>query len=389
MKYNLVSESWNNSEISAINRVIKSGIYTYKGKYVETYEKKLSKFFGTKYCVSVNSGSSANLVAVASLFFKKNKPLKKGDEVIVPTLSWSTTYHPLQQYGLKLKFVDINLSSLNVNVDDVIKACTKRTKLIVAVSILGNPVELKKLKNFCKKKNIILMEDNCESMGAKIGNQFTGTFGLVNTFSTFFSHHISTIEGGFVLTNDKEIYEIMLSLRSHGWTRDIKDKKSNLKKHQKKYEQYCFVLPGYNIRPNNLMSAIGLEQIKKLNNFLKIRRNNHKIFSKYFADDPMFITQKIYQNGSSFAFTLILREKFKNKITKLCNLLKQNKIEHRLITGGSFFRHPVKKYYDYSIYKNSIKNVEYLHKFGLFVGNHPRDLSKELKFLRSVIDRLK
>lgn len=388
MKYNLVSKSWNNNEISAIKKVIKSGIYTYKGKFVEAYEKKLANFFGTKFCVSVNSGSSANLVAVASLFFKKNKPLKRGDEVIVPTLSWSTTYHPLQQYGLKLKFVDVNLSTLNFNVDDVIKACTKRTKLILAVSILGNPVELKKLKNFCKKKNIILMEDNCKSMGAKIGNQFTGTFGLVNTFSTFFSHHISTIEGGFVLTNDKEIYEIMLSLRSHGWTRDIKDKKSNLKKYQKKYEQYCFVLPGYNVRPNNLMSAIGLEQIKKLNNFLKIRRNNHKIFSKYFEHDPMFITQKIYENGSSFAFTLILREKFKNKFSKLCNLLKHNKIEHRLITGGSFFKHPVKKYYNYTIYKNSIKNVEYLHKYGLFVGNHPKDLSNEIKFLRSVIDHL-
>ena len=142
MKYNLVSDSWDKNEIQAINKVISSGIYTYKGKFVAEYENKISKFFKVKYCVSVNSGSSANLISVASLFFKKINPLKRGDEVIVPTLSWSTTYHPLQQYGLNLKFVDIDINTLNVKAEDVIKACTNKTKLIVAVSILGNPVYL-------------------------------------------------------------------------------------------------------------------------------------------------------------------------------------------------------------------------------------------------------
>ncbi len=232
MNYPLVSDSWGLEEKKAINKVIKSNIYTYKGKYVGEFENKFAKFFNCKYSVMVNSGSSANLISIASLFYKKKNPLRRGDEVIVPTLSWSTTYHPLQQYGLKLRFVDIDINTLNVSVENIIKACTKKTKLIVAVSILGNPVHLSKLKAFCKSKNIYLMEDNCESMGAKINGKYSGTFGIVNTFSTFFSHHISTIEGGVVTTDDYEIYNLLLSLRSHGWTRDLKSnfylKKNNL-----------------------------------------------------------------------------------------------------------------------------------------------------------------
>ena len=156
------------------------------------------------------------------------------------------------------------------------------------------------------------MEDNCESMGAKVGKRFTGTFGIVNTFSTFFSHHISTIEGGLILTNNSEIYNIILSLRSHGWTRDL-DKKNYLKKSQKKYEDYCFVLPGYNLRPTNINAAIGLEQIKKLDRFVKIRNHNHKIFQKLFKNDERFILQKNVHSPSSFAFTMVLREKYLHK----------------------------------------------------------------------------
>ena len=167
MNYPLVSDSWGLEEKKAINKVIKSNIYTYKGKYVGEFENKFAKFFNCKYSVMVNSGSSANLISIASLFYKKKNPLRRGDEVIVPTLSWSTTYHPLQQYGLKLRFVDIDINTLNVSVENIIKACTKKTKLIVTVSILGNPVHLSKLKAFCKSKNIYLMEDNCESNGCK------------------------------------------------------------------------------------------------------------------------------------------------------------------------------------------------------------------------------
>ena len=383
MNYSLVSDSWGKEEVKAINKVIKSNIYTYKGKYVEEFEKKFAQFFNSKYAVMVNSGSSANLISVASLFFKKKQPLKRGDEVIVPTLSWSTTYYPLQQYGLKLRFVDIDLETLNVNVDNIIKACTRKTKLIVAVNILGNPLELSKLRLFCKKKKIYLMEDNCESMGAKINGKYAGTFGIVNTFSTFFSHHISTIEGGLILTDDFEVYNLLLSLRSHGWTRDL-SKNFYLKKDQKKYENYCFTIPGYNVRPTNLNAAIGIEQLKKLKNLIDIRRKNYKFFNKIFKNDDRFIFQKFNKEHSCFAFTLILKPKYKNLKNKIFESLRKNKIEFRLITGGSFFKHPVQKYFNYSKYNGS-KNVDYAHDNGFFVGNHPKNLNKELTFFKNTI----
>jgi CDP-4-dehydro-6-deoxyglucose reductase, E1 len=387
MNYSLVSDSWGKEEKIAIQDVIKSNIYTYKGKYVKEFEKKFANYFGSKYSVMVNSGSSANLISVASLFFKKKNPLKKGDEVIVPTLSWSTTYYPLQQYGLKLRFVDIDLESLNASYENIIKACTKKTKLIVAVNILGNPIELNKLKNFCNKKKIYLMEDNCESMGAKINGKYTGTFGIVNTFSTFFSHHISTIEGGVVTTNNFEIYNLLLSLRSHGWTRDLKDN-FYLKKNQNKYENYCFTLPGYNVRSTNLNAAIGLQQLKKLNNLIAIRRRNHKLFLKLFKNDERFIIQKFIGQHSCFAFTLVLKPQYTGLKEKIFSALRRKKIEFRLITGGSFFKHPVKKYFSFSKYNGS-KNVDYIHNNGFFVGNHPKNLDNELVFFKKVLDSIK
>lgn len=383
MKYQLVSDSWGKEEVSAIRRVIKSGIYTYKGKYVKEFEKKFASFFGTKYGIMANSGSSANLLAIAALFYKKIKPIKRGDEAIVPALAWSTTYHPLQQYGLKIRLVDIDIETLNCKAEEIIKAVTKKTKLIVAVSILGNPVELKKLRDFCHKRSIYLMEDNCESMGAKINNKYTGTYGIVNTFSTFFSHHISTIEGGLVLTNDREIYELMLSLRSHGWTRD-NSLSFKYKKFQSTYEDYCFVLPGYNLRPNNIYAAVGLEQLKKLNKFIKIRKQNHALFTKLFKDDKRFILQKLNGYASSFAFTFIFKKKYLSQKKEILNRLKKAGIEFRLITGGSFLKHPVKKFYKYTVYKNT-KNTDYVHANGFFVGNHPKSLKIELNLLKKVI----
>jgi CDP-6-deoxy-D-xylo-4-hexulose-3-dehydrase len=383
MEYKLVSDSWGQEEIKAIKKVIKSGLYTYKGKYVKEFEKKFAKFFGAKYGVMVNSGSSANLLAIASLFFKKNNPLKKGDEVLVPAVAWSTTYHPLQQYNLKIRLVDINLNTLNCDVDKIINAVTKKTKAILAVSILGNPVKLDKLKKFCDQKKIYLIEDNCESMGATIKKKYTGTFGIVNTFSTFFSHHISTIEGGLILTDSNEIYELLLSLRSHGWTRENSSKFS-MKKYQSSYEDYCFVIPGYNLRPNNIYAAVGLEQLKKLNKLLKIRRKNHEFFIKLFSNDKRFIIQKLEGNSSCFAFTFVFKPGYLQYRKVILNQLKKAKIEYRLITGGSFLKHPVKKYFKYSVYKNT-KNADYIHDNGFFVGNHPKPLFKELNYLKKIL----
>ena len=222
MNYELAYSTFDDKEREAMYKVIQSDMFT-MGKNVKAFEEEFAKFFGKKYAAMVNSGSSANLVGVAALFYKKENPLKAGDEVIVPCISWATTYHPLQQYGLKLKFVDIDLETLNYDIDELKKAVTSETKMIVTVSILGNPNYFDEIEKICEENNIYLFDDNCEAMGAKYNGKFTGTSGIINTYSTFFSHHISTMEGGLILTDDYEIYCLCKSLRNHGWTRDQED----------------------------------------------------------------------------------------------------------------------------------------------------------------------
>ena len=191
------------------------------GEYVKRFENNFGKFINRKFCVMVSSGSAANVLSIASLFYTKKPMLKIGDEVIVPAVSWSTTYFPLQQFGLKLKFVDIDLRTLNYDLKALKEAVSNNTKMIVAVNLLGNPNDFDKIKNIIEDKNIIIFEDNCESLGAEFKDKQAGTFSLLGTFSTYFSHHISTMEGGFVTTDNEELYHILLSIRAHGWTRNL------------------------------------------------------------------------------------------------------------------------------------------------------------------------
>src|SRR5882757_472936 len=207
MFYDLAASTWGKEEHEAIERVVRGGRFT-MGPEVASFEEAFAQYFGHKHAVMVNSGSSANLIAVASLFFKKERPLQRGDEVIVPAISWSTTYHPLQQYGLKLRFVDVELDTLNIDVARIEAAIGPRTKMILAVSILGNPAAVDVMRKIADKHGLYFMEDNCESMDAELAGRKTGTFGHLNTYSSFFSHHISTMEGGVVLTDDMELFHI-------------------------------------------------------------------------------------------------------------------------------------------------------------------------------------
>ena len=182
MFYDLASMTWGEEEKNALNKIIESGFFT-MGKTVKCFEQEFASYMGKQYAVMVNSGSSANLIAVASLCYKKNNPLKRGDEVIVPAIAWATTYHPLHQYGLKLKIIDVSLDTLNIDIDLLEKNITKNTKAIVGVSILGNPAHLDQLRVLADKYKLYLIEDNCESMDAELNGQKTGTFGDINTFS--------------------------------------------------------------------------------------------------------------------------------------------------------------------------------------------------------------
>lgn len=379
MKYELASTSWDEKEILAIQDVIKSDNYT-MGDKVRLFEKNFANYTDNKYCVMVNSGSSANLLAIAALFYKKESPLKRGDEVIVPAVSWATTYYPLYQYGLKLKFVDVDKYTLNFDLNELKKAITEKTKMIFAVNLLGNPNDFNAIKNIIEGKNIYLLEDNCESLGGLYNNKPLGSIGLMGTYSTFFSHHMATMEGGLVGTNDEELYHLLLSLRSHGWTRHLPKENKLCRKSEIAFEEsFRFILPGYNVRPIEMMGAIGIEQLKKLPDFIKYRRNNAKYFKKLFECDERFIIQKEIGQSSWFGFSFLINNK-KIKRENIIKVLTDANIDTRPIVAGNFARKEVVKWFDYEII-GDLKNADFVDINGFFVGNHQFDITDKLDYL--------
>ncbi len=387
MKYELIDSSWGDEENRAVLDVLKSHRFT-MGKQVNEFEEKFAAYFGKKYAVMANSGSSANLIAVASLFYRSKNSLKAGDEVIVPCISWGTTFHPLHQYGLKMKFVDVDRETLNYDMDALKKAVSDKTRMIVAVSILGNPCSFDEITKLCEERDIILFEDNCESMGAKFNGRHTGTFGVVNTFSTFFTHHISTIEGGLVLTDDFEIYNLLKALRNHGWTRDQEPDSPIFKRDSDDFfEAYRFILPGYNVRPVEMHAASGIKQLDKLAKFVEARRDNAAHFVTLFKDDERFQIQKEVGESSWFSFTMICRPEAGIDRKEVLKKLTEAGIEFRIITGGNILRHDVCKYYDYT--SEGCENADYAHYNGFFIGNHPYDIREKIDYLHQTLKEIK
>ncbi len=380
IKYNLAGDSWGSEEISAINDVIKSNRYT-MGPKVKKFEDEFASHFNSDYAIMVNSGSSANLLMIASLFYSKIYDLKEGDEVIVPAVSWSTTYYPVHQYGLKLVFVDVDRNTLNINPEEIKKAISPKTKVIFAVNLLGNPCDFDEIINICKKNNIILIEDNCESLGAKYQNKFTGTCGLMGSFSFFYSHHMQTMEGGMILTNDKDLYELCVSLRAHGWIRDLPDENSIEKKTGNSfYDAFHFVTPGYGIRPLEMSGAVGSVQLKKLPMFLSNRKKNASIFRSLFENEPNIAIQQETDMSSWFGFSILLINKLSSCRDDLVNILMKNEVECRPIVAGNFTKNPVIKFLNYDIC-GELRVSDEIDKNGLFVGNDFRDLEKEIHYL--------
>ncbi len=384
INYPLATSTWDHQELDAIQKVVKSDSYS-MGKNVFKFEQEFRKYINRKYCVMVSSGSAANLISIASFFYTKKPMLKKGDEVIVPAVSWSTTYFPLQQFGLKLKFVDINLNTLNYDLKSLKSAVTKNTKMIVVVNLLGNPNNFNQIFKITENKKIFIFEDNCESLGAEYNNKFTGTFGDIGTFSTYFSHHISTMEGGMVTTDNEELYHILLSLRAHGWTRNLPRKNHVSNKSNNWFdESFRFILPGYNVRPIEMSGAIGIKQLEKLPHFLKQRRKNAKIFVDQFKNNSNYLIQKEIGKSSWFGFSLIINPKSSLRRKDIIKLLDKNKIECRPIVAGNFMKNEVMKYFEYEVH-DKLNNADHLHYNGFFVGNSHHSLTDNINFLKKIL----
>lgn len=385
-KYPLATATWDKAEYDALQRVITLGMFT-MGPNVFEFEKQFANYLGVKHCVMVNSGSSANLLMVAALFYSKNPDLalKAGDEVIVPAVSWSTTYYPLYQYGLKIKFVDIDLETLNFDLDALQKAVTDKTRLIMAVNLLGNPNDFARIKSIIGSRKITLIEDNCESLGARFERKQAGTFGVMGSYSSFFSHHISTMEGGLISTDDEELHHILLSLRAHGWTRNLP--KFNHVCGEKSDDpfkgSFRFVLPGYNVRPLEMSGAVGIEQVKKLPMLISERRKNAALLQSVMKDHPSVLIQKEIGESSWFGFSLVIRPGAILTRDELVNRLNTLGFEVRPIVSGNFAKNEVVKYFNSEVV-GPLVNAEHIDANGLFIGNHHYSIAEAVEQLKGL-----
>ena len=384
--YSLASSTWDNEEVEVASRLLSAGSLT-MGPQVAEFERQFAKYIGTKYAIMFNSGSSANLGILAALRYMKNSPLKPGDHIIVPAVSWSTTYYPVNQCDFVLEFIDIDSQTLNINAELVKSAITPKTKAIFAVNLLGNPADLLELKKIADEFDILLIEDNCESFGAEINEKKTGSFGIAGSHSFFFSHHICTMEGGMATTNSLELAETMISLRAHGWTRGLPTQNSVFNKSDNQWEDfYRFVLPGYNLRPLEISGAIGQIQLRKFPEFLQARRSNAKKFITHLSNSNSYQIQKEIGNSSWFGFSIVLKGNLKGKRNLLLKVLEENNIDTRPIVAGNFTMNPVMEHLKFSTLPN-LPNADLIHKEGFFIGNHHFDISDKLDELFLVLSK--
>ena len=405
--YPLSEDGITNQDISIANKVLKSKQIT-MSRYTREFEKEFSRKIGSKYALMVNSGSSANLLAVfaAGNLMRKNR-IKPGDEVILPILCWPTSLWPLVQFGLKPIFVDIDKNNLNILEDQVEKKITKKTKAIMLINVLGNCCDLFKIKKIAKKHKLIIFEDNCESLGSKFKNKSLGTFGDFSTFSFFYSHQITSGEGGMITCNDSKDYEILFSLRSHGWLGGLMSYPRNMNtynNYRKKYSnldpRYIFTNSGFNLRPMDINASIGLNQFKKLDIFKRKRnKNRNLIISTLKSFDNWnnqftFISARNFLDPSWMVLPIILNPKLKRKKKNFLKFLDNNGVETRPIISGSFNNQPAYKLYNLNSYNDKyFPNSQFIEDHGFVIGLHKHKMKKSkllnLAKLMMKIDKIK
>ena len=341
---------------------------------VKKFEKKWSEWLGIKYSVFVNSGSSANFLTFAYL----KTILKKDDEVIVPTITWVSDIISVLNNGFKPVFIDINLNNLAIAAEEIKKRISKKTKVIFLTHVLGFNGLTNEIIKICKEKSIILIEDVCESHGANFNKKKLGTYGLISNFSFYYAHHMTTIEGGMISTNSNKIYEILRMMRGHGMLREAENqvlKNIYIKKYKNLHKDFIFLYPGYNFRSTEINAIMGINQLKRLNNNIKRRNINFKIFIDH-IDKEKYFTKFDIEGISNYAFVIIFNQryinfKFRSRFEKK---LIDNNIEFRRGTsgGGNQLRQPYLKYYNYNFqsYKKFI-NAEVVHNYGYYIGNYP------------------
>lgn len=383
--YPLAMSSWDDAEHKALLRVIESGNFT-MGSEVAAFERDFAEFIGTRHAVMVNSGSSANLLLLSALRFHSEWGYEAGGEVIVPAVSWGTTYFPVTQNGLTLRFVDVSPDDWNIDVDQVADAINEKTVAVFAVSLLGAPADFARLRAICASAGVLLIEDNCESLGASVQGKMAGSFGVGGTHSGFFSHHICTMEGGVVTTDDDELRDLMVSMRAHGWLRGLPEQNFVHPLTGDPFlDSFTFALPGYNLRPLEFSGATGREQMVKLPDMLRIRRENAVRFLDRCGVLPGVGVQRPLGESSWFGFGMLLHGDLEDKRTVLVDELRKREVDCRPVVAGNFTKNPVMRHLPHVI-EGELVQAEALDSRGLFVGNHHVPIDRELDLVVEAIE---
>lgn len=374
-----------------INEAIESLLSTWltMGNKVRLFEEAFAKYLGSKYAVMVNSGSSANLIAL-SIFTnpKYSGRIGTGSEIITPAVTWVTTVYPIANVNLIPTLVDVDLDTFNVDIDSIRKAINEKTKAIMPVHLLGNPANMQEITEIAEKHGLLVLEDTCESHGAEVGGKKVGTFGDVGTFSFFMSHHITTIEGGMIVTDDEEIYEMAKALRAFGWIRDLRDKDRIADSYSDLDKRFLFVNTGYNFRPTEIQGAFGIHQIKKLDRFIKIRRENAAYWNRRLEQYSDFIylhSEKPNTHHVWFSYPITVRENRYFTKRDLTNYLEQNLIETRPIEASDITEQPVMKMLPHKIV-GKLSNSKIIHKNSFFIGNHQGIGKEEREYVADTIE---
>lgn len=377
----LVKDTIDQNDINLLIEWLKTNPILTKNKVTIEFEEKFSKYQNKKYSVFLNSGSSANLAMIYSLLVSNKL---KNKNIIVPAVSWTTTVTPIIQLGLNPILCECDKETLGLDIDYLKKLVKEHNpSVIMLVHVLGFPNKMKEILEICEQNDIILLEDSCESMGSFYNDTKTGSFGLMSSFSFFYGHHMSTIEGGMVCTDDYELYNILKSIRAHGWNRDLDESfKSKLKENldvDEFKDLYTFYYPGFNLRSTDLQAFIGIQQLDKIEKNCVLRQWNYELYQNFIKNDYWKITDFENCKISNFAYPII-----HSNIKQIAKALDEGGVDCRPLVCGSIGNQP----YWINIYgKQSFEFADIVDKFGLYVPNNPDLTSEEIMYICNIVNK--
>ena len=374
----LAVPSYNHEEvIDALDSMLSTWVTM--GEKVKSFEEQFSKYIGCKNGIMVNSGSSANLLALSILSNPATEnSIKRDSQIITPAVTWATTVSPIINVGCTPMFVDVDLDTLCVNTEEIKDAINSKTACLLPVHLMGNPCNMQEISKISKEHDLYLVEDACEAPGATFDDKKVGSFGDLGTFSFFMSHHISTIEGGMIVTNNEELAEMGKTLRTFGWTRDLKNKNKINSEYPEIDPRFLFVNTGYNFRPTEIQGAFGRNQLPKLESLIKIRRENALFWndelSKY--SEYLILPKRNLENHVYFGYAITIKKNSPFSREKLTKFLESKGIETRPIMSGNYIEQPAAKLINYQKH-GELNNAKLIMRNSFFIGNHHKVTQKE------------